>query len=65
MAAKRSLGILTAVALLIVSGAPVHARAPIAAAAAQMVQGADGGWPRAFTTASGAALVVYQPQIVS
>ena len=25
----------------------------------------DGGWPRAYTTASGAALVVYQPQISS
>src|SRR5262249_37786514 len=25
----------------------------------------DGGWPRAYTTASGARLVIYQPQIVS
>ena len=25
----------------------------------------DGGWPRAYTTPSGAALVIYQPQLAS
>jgi len=35
------------------------AAAPAAAAAP------DGGWPRSYTTASGAALVIYQPQVSS
>jgi hypothetical protein len=26
---------------------------------------ADGGWPRSYTTSSGAALIVYQPQVAS
>ncbi len=25
----------------------------------------DGGWPRAYTTGSGAAMVLYQPQVAS
>src|SRR5688500_10621953 len=25
----------------------------------------DGGWPRAYTTPSGAALIVYQPQVAT
>jgi hypothetical protein len=36
-----------------------------ASAPAPTVPDADGGWPRAYTTASGAALVIYQPQISS
>ena len=34
------------------------------AAAAAAAPATDGGWPRAYTTASGAALVIYQPQVV-
>ena len=35
------------------------------AAAAPPQQLVDGGWPRAYTTPSGAALIVYQPQVAS
>jgi hypothetical protein len=41
--------------------APAAARATTAAPASAGV--VDGGWPRAYTTASGAALVLYQPQV--
>jgi hypothetical protein len=34
-------------------------------AAAKATASIDGGWPRASTTASGASLVIYQPQIAS
>lgn len=34
-------------------------------AAAPLSEPPDGGWPRAYTTTSGAALVVYQPQVAS
>jgi hypothetical protein len=37
------------------------AASPTAAPQAQV----DGGWPRAYTTNAGAALVVYQPQVAS
>src|SRR3954452_20343976 len=56
---------------LLASGAPrVTAQASAKAAAAKPATAAapapvDGGWPRASTTPSGAALVVYQPQISS
>ena len=38
---------------------------PAAQPAAQVDPTVDGGWPKAFTTNAGAALVVYQPQISS
>src|SRR5262245_64525713 len=38
--------------------APAPARAAVAAPA-------DGGWPRAYPTASGGRITIYQPQIVS
>ena len=44
------------------TAAPTAARsttAPPASAAGAV----DGGWPRAYTTNSGAALVLYQPQV--
>jgi hypothetical protein len=43
------------------------AEAPAAkpGAAAASAAPPDGGWPRAYTTTSGAALVIYQPQIAS
>jgi hypothetical protein len=43
------------------------AQAPAAkpAAASASVQPADTGWPRSYTTASGAELVLYQPQIAT
>src|SRR5436190_5839916 len=40
------------------AAAPAGAKAPAA-------QAPDGGWPRSYTTASGAALIMYQPQITS
>ena len=45
--------------------AVVLAQAPATSAAATPANSAaiDGGWPRAYTTASGALLIVYQPQI--
>ena len=57
-----SVAAVTIVALLAGPIAPfVVAQAP----AAVPPEGPDGGWPRAYTTASGAALVVYQPQVAS
>jgi hypothetical protein len=54
--------VLTIISLLGSPIAPlVTAQAPPAAAPAA----ADGGWPRAYTTASGAALAIYQPQVAS
>src|SRR5262249_34299618 len=44
--------------------APAQAAAKPAAAPAQPPD-PDGGWPRTYTTKSGATLVVYQPQIAS
>jgi hypothetical protein len=38
---------------------------PLAAVAAKTPPPIDGGWPRNYATASGAALVVYQPQVAS
>jgi hypothetical protein len=47
------------------AGQPAGAAKPAAAASAAAPAPPDGGWPRAYTTASGAALVLYQPQISS
>ena len=64
--------VLTAVSLAASPAAPlVQAQsgakpaAPKAAAAppASATQIVDGGWPRAYTTNSGAAMVLYQPQV--
>ena len=38
---------------------------PTAAKAAPAPVPADGGWPRAYTTASGATMVIYQPQVAA
>src|SRR5262245_20974585 len=43
-------------------GPPLAAQAPAAKAAAAP---AEEGWPRAYSTASGAALVIYQPQVAT
>ena len=51
------------IAPLIASQAPSTAKP--AAAAPVPADGADGPWPHAYTTTSGAALVVYQPQVSS
>ena len=57
-----SVAAVTIVALLAGPIAPfVVAQAP----AAVPPEGPDGGWPHAYTTASGAALLVYQPQVAS
>src|SRR6185295_6500798 len=54
----RHVAVLTMVSLLATPMAPLIAQPADAAAA-------DGGWPRAYTTASGAALTIYQPQVAS
>ena len=65
------IAVLTTLSLLGSSVAPLVAQAPKAATktAAKTTPATaapvDGGWPRAYTTASGAALVLYQPQIAS
>jgi hypothetical protein len=56
-----SVAVLTMVSLLATPIAPVVAQQRTTASPAA----ADGGWPRAYTTASGAALAIYQPQIAS
>jgi len=55
------------IAPLVAGQAPAAAKAAPAArpAAAAATTPPDGGWPRAYTTASGAALLIYQPQISS
>jgi hypothetical protein len=65
---RAGMAILTAVSLLGSPLAPlVYAQAPKPAAtkAGATAAPVDGGWPRASTTASGARLVIYQPQIAS
>ena len=44
---------------------PAPAAAPTATPAAVGSGSPDGEWPRSYTTASGAALIVYQPQVAS
>jgi hypothetical protein len=41
------------------------ATSPAKTAAPSAAPAVDGGWPRAYTTASGAQLVLYQPQVAS
>jgi hypothetical protein len=56
----------TPLAPLVASQAPpAAAQAPPAATATPPAVAADGGWPRTYTTKSGAALFIYQPQIES
>jgi len=58
----------SSLAPLVAAQAPTAAKpaaAKPAAAAAVTPPPADGGWPRAYTTASGAALVIHQPQVSS
>jgi len=62
--------IVAAAGVLVSPVAPIliaHRAAPQAASApkAAAPQDADGGWPRDFVSANGAALRVYQPQIAS
>ena len=60
---RKPLAIVVVVAMLcpVVRESAVLAQA--ATAATGQSQPIDGGWPRAYTTASGALLIVYQPQI--
>ena len=60
---RKPLAIVVAAALVAPAArsAVVLARAPVATAGD--TAGIDGGWPRAYTTATGALLIVYQPQI--
>ena len=54
---------LLVVSLVVVSpGGPAPA-AQTATQAARQAAPADGGWPRAYTTATNARVVLYQPQI--
>jgi hypothetical protein len=59
---RRSVAI---VALLGTLGSMAPGNRHVQAQTAKAVQPIDGGWPRASTTASGAHLIVYQPQIAS
>jgi hypothetical protein len=66
-AMRARLALLTSVGLLAPTIAPFAAAQATAAAkpagAAATAPTPDGGWPRAYTTTSGAALVLYQPQV--
>jgi hypothetical protein len=72
-ATHAGIAVITAISLLgSLAAAPNNAQAPTSTAAkpaatpaAKTAPPVDGGWPRASTTASGASLVVYQPQISS
>jgi hypothetical protein len=59
---RRSVVLALTLSLLTSPGTPLAGRAAAAAMAAVPV---DGGWPRAYTTGSGARLVLYEPQVVS
>src|SRR6478672_7814323 len=48
-----------------VGAAPQGSRPSTTARASTTQQPADGGWPRAYITNSGARLVIYEPQIAS
>jgi hypothetical protein len=64
---KARVAVLTIISLLAPPVGPlVAAQAPAApgAPAAEPVP-PDGGWPRTYTTSSGAALLIYQPQLAS
>jgi hypothetical protein len=78
--AQSRIAVITAVSLLVSQDAglvlartpatPAQAAKPAAAKSAAAASSAaprpvDGGWPRAYTTNSGAALVLYQPQVAS
>ena len=75
---RAAVSLVTALALVLPPGALVFsAQAPGAATPAKATEPAaapkasatpapvDGGWPRAYTTPSGAHLVLYQPQVAS
>ena len=75
---RAAISLVTAVALVLppcslvfsaqapATATPAKAAKPAAAAkAAATPAPVDGGWPRAYTTPSGARLVLYQPQIAS
>ena len=52
------------VSLLVSPAGPVAGWQAVAAAqSVKAVPPADGGWPRAYTTASGSRVVLYQPQV--
>ena len=59
---RRCLACVLSLILVVPPALSFAAPAPDRSAAAAP---ADGGWPRAYTTASGAGLTIYQPQIVS
>ena len=59
---RQGLACVLSIALVASPMLSVAAPAPARAAAAAP---ADGGWPRAYPTASGGRLTIYQPQIVS
>lgn len=68
----KTVALMTVVSLLTASGAPLLGQQPAKAAApaqhaaaATTVTPVDGGWPRAYATASGAKVVLYQPQLAS
>ncbi|MCX6550923.1 MAG: hypothetical protein NTY02_07945 [Acidobacteria bacterium] len=73
--AQGRIALITAVSLLVSQNAglvfaqapakPAATAKPAAATAATTPGVIDGGWPRSYTTNSGAALVLYQPQIAT
>jgi hypothetical protein len=63
-APRAGAALIAALALLGLTTTLVHAEAPKKVTTAPITP-VDGGWPRTITTASGARLVIYQPQIAS
>jgi hypothetical protein len=59
------IALVTAMSLLVSQNAVLVVAQNPATPAAPAEAPIDGGWPRAYTTASGAALVVYQPQVAT
>jgi hypothetical protein len=68
---QRSVALLTIAGLLSAPGAPLVVAQTATPAprtttpATRAATEPDGGWPRAYTTASGAAMAIYQPQVSS
>ena len=74
--AQSRVALITAVSLLVSQNAGVviaqnpatpatTAKPAVAAASPAAPRPIDGGWPRSYTTNSGAALVLYQPQVAT
>jgi hypothetical protein len=60
---RRRVAVVTAISLLVAQNAPLVMARDQAKPVASAQTPIDGGWPRSYTTGSGASMVIYQPQV--